>query len=520
MRRSIRFLKNALILCATSITLRLIGIGFNAYMVERIGAAGMGLFQLVSSVYFLAVTFACSGIHMATTRLIAEELARNSPRGLRAVMSRCLLYSITFGGTAFFLLYFGAEALGADWLGDGRTVASIRILAIGLPFVAMSSVLRGYFTAVRRVSKTSLVDITEQLLQMGLIVFLLTCLLPSGLESACIAMALGGTISELGACLMLGLAHLADRKRYSVRPGEEAPRRMLPRILKISLPVAFSAYLRSGLSSMNQLLIPASLQRHGLDEENALARYGMVQSMVMPVLQLPEMFLSSFSSLLIPEFTDFYIKKDQRSIARTMTLVFRATFLFAIGALGFFLCFARDISQMLYRDDTVGFYLAILSPMVILMYLDRVVDCTLTGLHQQVNSMLYNLIESMVTSVLTLVLIPRLGMAGYVLVLFVGKAINMGMSLARLIKVTDFHIAFWQWVGYPVLAMMVGVAAIAVIRSWILPPWILLGAVFLGIYILQLGLMGCFGQKAPAIFSQLHRPWTGAASNSEAKERP
>ena len=65
------FLKNAFILTATSLLLRTVGMFFRVYMSGKIGAEGMGLYQLIFSIYVLASTFATSGISTAVTRLVA-----------------------------------------------------------------------------------------------------------------------------------------------------------------------------------------------------------------------------------------------------------------------------------------------------------------------------------------------------------------------------------------------------------------------------------------------------------------
>ena len=70
---------------------------FQVWLAGRIGAAGIGLFQLVSSVTNLGATFAISGIRFASTRLVAEELGADNVCGIRSAMRRCMLYGAFFG---------------------------------------------------------------------------------------------------------------------------------------------------------------------------------------------------------------------------------------------------------------------------------------------------------------------------------------------------------------------------------------------------------------------------------------
>ena len=64
------YLKNAAILTGTGLLLRAAGMFFRIYIAARIGAEGMGLYQLVLAVYGLFVTLATAGISVAATRLL------------------------------------------------------------------------------------------------------------------------------------------------------------------------------------------------------------------------------------------------------------------------------------------------------------------------------------------------------------------------------------------------------------------------------------------------------------------
>ena len=78
-----RLIVNTALMTAASLLMRCIAMGFQGYLAGRIGAAGIGLYQLVMSVEMLATTFAVSGIRFAVTRLVSEELGfkRHGPRG-------------------------------------------------------------------------------------------------------------------------------------------------------------------------------------------------------------------------------------------------------------------------------------------------------------------------------------------------------------------------------------------------------------------------------------------------------
>lgn len=487
MRRIRLFLQNALILCVTSVGLRLIGIFFNAYLISRIGVAGIGLFQLIMTVYGLFITLAASGVSMSTMRLIAEELSRSNSRGVHAVARKTFRLGTVIGCAACALMLLLAPHVGRYWLSDERTIASLRILAFSLPFIAMSSVLKGYFTAVRRVSRSAAVDVAEQLFRMASIVYMITVLFPPGLEYACVAIALGNSAAEIFSFALLYLMYRLDIKRFAAHKGRFAL--PLSRVMSITLPVALNSYLRAGFNTVSKLLVPTTLQRYGLTKEQALAEYGKIQGMVFPILQLPEMFLSSFASLMVPELTDMHQKKDWHTITRSLSLILSWAFYFSIATVGVLSCFAKEISFLMYHDD-VSLYLAALAPLTVFIYLDRVVDNALTGFNEQVNSMLNNLLESVLNTVLIIFLVPRFGMPGYIAVLFAGKSVNMWLSITRLMRVTQLRIPFTRWVICPVAAILLSIFAVTLARQTLLLPWGLWALLLLILYALLLQLFG------------------------------
>ena len=153
--------------------MRAVGVSFNVYIANKIGATGMGLFSLIMSVYNFGVTFACSGINLAATKIVSEELAVGSEGGVRRAVRRSTVYGLIFGGAAFLLIFFGAPFAGNVLLNDERTIKPLMILAVSLPCVAMSAAISGYFTAVGRIYKSALVQVAEQLIRVAGCVILL-----------------------------------------------------------------------------------------------------------------------------------------------------------------------------------------------------------------------------------------------------------------------------------------------------------------------------------------------------------
>lgn len=108
---------------------------------------------------------------------------------------------------------------------------------------------------------------------------ILTCLFlyifPSNnLSIVCTYLILSMTIATAFEFILTYILYLIDSRRYFVRsiPNEK----YLHKILRIALPVAITSYIRSGLSTLKQLLIPFSLERHSASCSRALSQYGLI----------------------------------------------------------------------------------------------------------------------------------------------------------------------------------------------------------------------------------------------------
>lgn len=462
MRKTKRFLLNTCILTGSTLLLQLIAVFFNAYLSRKIGSSGVGLYQLILSVYSFAVTLASSGIKLATTRLIVEADTKHPPESAKAVMKRCLGYACCFGLLAGTALFCGAEFISEHWLRDARTLLSLRILACSLPFLAMSSSLCGYFTAVRKVSRFAGTQMAEQLLRITVTVGILTVLLPKGLAWACAAVAIGACCGELlsfiGLFCLYRMELLRAKNQASVRP--EKP---LRRLLSIAIPDAVSSYARSALVTIEHLLIPTGLKKAGATNEGALAAYGVVQGMVLPVIMFPSALFNAMANLLIPEIAEYYENKQFQKIDTVVTKVLRTTFLFSIGVTGVLFCFSDELGMAIYHNEAASHYIRMLAPVVPVMYADTAVDGVLKGMGQQVSSMRYNIIDASVSVALVYVLLPRFAIEGYIITIFVTEILNFYLSVGKLVSITSFHLNVLDAVCKPLFCITGCVAVMQLI---------------------------------------------------------
>jgi len=438
MKRSKVILFNTLLLTAAAMLMRAVGVFFQVYLSNKIGSAGIGLFQLIGSVETLAMTVAISGVRYATTRLVAEELGLDRPRGAVAAVRRCLGHALFFGCLAAGLLFSFSNLIGSVWIGDSRTVLSLRLLACALPFSAMSAVIAGYFTAVQRVIKSAGVQIAENLIRIAAIVFFLRLVPPNNLEYACAAVVAGGVFGEIMGLFFIIMLYLYDKKRLG-KTGAQ-PKKLVGRLLHISLPVAASAYARSALSTLEHMLVPRGLKKSGASGDTALELYGTIHGMVFPIIMFPSAVFYSMSELIVPELTEAQVVGNTAKIEFIVNRVLSLCLLFSIGVAGILLCFHKEFGDLLYRDAEVGKYIFIFAFLMPVIYMDAITDGMLKGLGQQLHSMAYNVADSLISVILVYTLLPIYSIRAYIFIVYFTESFNFFLSIRRISKVTNLKL--------------------------------------------------------------------------------
>ena len=467
-----RFAVNALLLIAVNLFMRTVGVAFNAYLAGRAGGEVMGLHSLLFGVYGLAMTLGCAGINLGATRMVADVMGRFCPAAegrpvedthegeacrlaIRRVLGKCIGYSLLCGFGAGFLLFTAAPWIGEVWLNDGRTVLSLRVLALTLPPIAVCSCLNGYFTAVRRVAKSAAVGIGVQFLRIGFCAYLLTLWLPEGVEMTCLALVLGGALSEVCGLLLTVGAYLLDRRQHLRTGAGEAPDMgedgSAKKLLGITVPVTLSACLRSGLLTLQHILIPRGLKQSGTSWEAALTSYGVLHSMVLPVVLFPSAFISSFSGLLVPEVAESVARGDSERVSRLAGKIITPALIFSFGVAGVMACFGYELGEAIYGSREAGMYIRILAPLIPIMYVDSSVDAFLKGMGEQVYSMNVNILDAAVSVLLVWLLLPRMGLWGYVVAIYATETLNTTLSLCRMLRMSRMPVRLWGQVFGPIL---------------------------------------------------------------------
>ncbi len=450
--KKVLFIKNALILTATSLILRLLGVVLRIWLSAKIGSEGIGLYQIIFSFYMLAATFATSGIYTAVTRLVADEMCIGSAASIKKIM-RCAFSVISLLSVfSLLLIFFGAKFIAVYIIADPRATLAVKTLSFSLLFMGVSSCIKGYFLARRKSAPPSLSQMIEQVVRILFILFHVKQFAMLGIEYACAVVLAGDVIAEFCSCLYLYVYYRRDTGRLSSLVGRASPDfSIVKKLTHISLPITGGKYINSVLRIIESSLVPQRLVLAGSTRAAALSFFGMIKGMALPILFFPSSLLNSLSTLLIPEISEATAKGYSGSVRRMIEKILVITSLFGfIFSAVFFFC-GENLGEIIYRDRSVGFIIKVLAPLVPFMYLDSISDGILKGLDQQSITFRNSVSDSAMRILLIFFLLPIYREFAFILIMYLSNAYTCILNLVRLIRVSGVRIKFFRGILLPCL---------------------------------------------------------------------
>ena len=436
MPRTLPIFYSALLLTGVNLLLRLVGTGFQVYLSGRIGAAGIGLLQLVMSVGGLAMVAAMAGIRTGAMYLTAEELGHKKPGHITWVLSGCFLYSIVCSSCVAALLYYFAPVISSHWIGDVRTVEALRLYSGFLPIVCLCGVMCGYFTAANRIGTLATVEVAEQLCSMLITTSTLALWAKKDAVRACQCVIFGSCTGSLLTLGCLVLLRIQERKTSCT------PIPVCARLMKTALPLGAADVLKSGINTVENLMVPKRLMLNSR-VENPLAAFGCVSGMVFPILMFPACILFGLAELLIPELARCAAAGSKTRIRYLVKRSLKVAMLYGLLFGGLMISLAEPLCKKLYSSQEAGVYLKLYGMLVPMLYCDALTDAMIKGLGQQTACVRYNILTSAMDVVFLYFLLPQFGMEGYFVSFLITHLINFFLSLNRLLKISGVTIPFY-----------------------------------------------------------------------------
>lgn len=451
--KSYVFIKNTIIMTFTALVLRTAGIILKVWLAKAIGSEGIGLYQLIFSVYTLAATFTTSGICTAVTRLVSENLQKGKA-AIKKIMKKAVILTFIIAGISSFIVYFFSKEIAVLFLKDLRAEISLKILSFSLLFMGVSSCIKGYFVARRKMSRPSLSQIFEQGVRIAVIIAVLPKVKVLGLGVSTAVVLFADTVSEICSCALLYLLYIKDKA--ALKKGDGKINGVYKQIFQISAPITVGKYITTFLRTVENLAVPVRLSVFNKNKALSLAQFGTLRGMVIPLIFFPSSFLTAVSTMLIPEMSEAKAQNHNLTIKYKASKTVNITICSSIFLAAVFFVCGSEIGNIVYGDKEVGGMIKILSPIIPFMYLESVVDGINKGLNQQKYSFWYNSLDSILRIVIIWVLLPKTGINGFLGLMAVSNFTTCSLNFYRVKKVAKIKIDYINAIIKPLITAIIG----------------------------------------------------------------
>ncbi len=277
------FLQGVLTLMFSQILIKLLGMVYTLYLTNRegFGDEGNGIVSSSYQIYAMLLTISSTGVPNAISKLISERVAVGDHKGAHRIFKIAFATFAVIGLVGSLMLFFGAGLISKQWLQIPEAEMTMVALSPAIFFVAISSVMRGYFNGRQNVKATARSQTLEQVFKTAttiIIVEIVAILSNVSTEWMAAGATLATTLATFAGFGYLFLYYKTIRKevareiKSTVNYKYERVKTIIKRILVVSIPIALTAIMSSLNKNIDSFTVVRSLKEF-LPESEALAQY-------------------------------------------------------------------------------------------------------------------------------------------------------------------------------------------------------------------------------------------------------
>lgn len=373
-----KFIKSTLILMIGSLITRLLGFVIKIVFTRVIGSDGINLYSMIMPTYSLLITLAQMGFPIAISNLIAK-----GEKSSKNIIFSIIPVSIVINVLVILFIFMFAPFLSDVLLKNSDTYYPIISIAFIIPFISLSSIIRGYFFGKQRMFPHTISNVVEQIVRLIIILLLLPNVMKYGEVVSVTCFVLFNIISEIISILIF-LIFLP--KGFIVKKSDLKPDfGTAKEVLSVSIPSTSSRIIGNIGFFFEPIILTNILMFVGYSYSFVSSEYGIYNAYVIPVLTIPSFFITALSTAIIPEISKY--QNNKVMIKRRLRQSLSISFIIGLISSVFIMLFPEFIINTIYNTLNGVEYIKFLAPIFVLFYLEGPLISILQGLNEAKYSM-------------------------------------------------------------------------------------------------------------------------------------
>lgn len=415
------FMRGSFVVASFNIFVGFIVLIYNVFLSKQIGAEGVGLFQMASSVLMPFFIVTTAGIPTAVSRLVAESSTGSTLPAERHIFSTAVIFTLALSVCLGLLMTALSGVITSRLFGNDSLRSCLYLTVPSVVIISLTAVFRGYLYGLRLMAAAGVSEVIEHLTRFLIVIGFLTFVRPvSPLRGAEIAVC-GIFVGELADLLwLIWVEKRASERLPNPSVSDGCSTATLGALLDIAGPLTLTNLSSTIMQSANAILIPQCLIAAGLSASAAAADYGRLTGMVLPLVFMPFTITSAIVVNIIPNLSAQYSAKsfrNSRSIARQAIAL---TLLVSAPLAVLYVVLASPLGTSVFHDVEVGGLLRAMGGTTVLLALQHTFSGILSGIDRQSQATLHRLAGLCVQLITSYCLVghPRFGISGYAVSFF------------------------------------------------------------------------------------------------------
>ena len=406
-----KFIKSTIILLLGGVITKLLGMVIRITMTRNLGTIGIGTYMLIMPTFSLLISISQLGFPVAISKLVAEDTKNNKNL---VFSSLPIALGVTF--ILMFILIIGSDFISNNLLHNNEVKYGIMSIGFTLPFISISSILRGYFFGKQKMLPHVISNITEDIVRLLIIILVLPMFVTKGIKYAIAFLILSNVISELSSILIL---FFFLPKNFNISKKDiKISKDNLSSIFNISIPTTLSRIIGNIGYFFEPIILTNILLKVGYNSSFITKEYGILNGYVIPLLLLPSFFTSAISQALIPVISKAYVNKNYKLVKKGLKQAIFFSLLVGIPITILFILFPKLFLNLIYNTNEGINYIKFLAPIFLLQYIQSPLASTLQAMGKAKISM-YGTISGIIIklSILTIFSLLKIGIWGLIFAL-------------------------------------------------------------------------------------------------------
>ena len=252
-------------------------------------------------------------------------------------------------------------------------------MAITLPFITLSNIIRGYFFGKEKMVPHVISNIIEQIIRILMTIIITPYLLKYGVISAVTGIILYNVISEIVSILILFF--FIPKNVTITKKDIEPDYDNIKDIFKISVPTTAGRIISSVGVFLEPIIITYVLLKIGYTSGEITNEYGIITGYVFPMVMMPQFLSAAISNALLPTVSKYHAENNNKQIKRKLKQAIVVSFLIGIFFTIIFMMFPNKSLKLMFNETHGSNYLLFAAPIFLLTYIQGPILSTLQAVN-------------------------------------------------------------------------------------------------------------------------------------------